>query len=242
MLEALASASADLGVRDIARLVGVAPSTAQRLLATLSERGFAEQGPSRKYRVGLRAFVVGHAFLSGNALARESLTELQVLADRHQLNGFLGMRRGARVIYLLAVQSSGPVVIRGAPGAHTYLHTTALGKVLLAEMPDSDIRQLLGPEPYERLTAKTRVRLGSLLQDLRKVRINGYAVSDEENLMGVYAVGAAVRDATGAAIAAISAALPRHEVNKPRHDEISHLIREVAQRISARLGSPGAAC
>jgi DNA-binding IclR family transcriptional regulator len=237
MLEALARAPSSLGVRDLARLVGMAPSTAQRIVATLAEHGFAEQDPSRKYRIGLRAFAVGNAFLSANTLARESMAELQGLAEGHQLNSYLGVRRGRAVVYLLAVQSSGPIVIKGAPGTETHLHTTALGKVLLAELPDSEIKNLLGSQPYERLTPKTQTRCAPLLAELHAVREKGYAVSDEENLAGVYAIGAPVHDASGAAIAAISGALPRHEVDRTTLPKVSRLVRDAAERISARLGA-----
>ena len=68
--------------------------------------------------------------------------------------------------------------------------------------------------------------------------IRRHAVSDEENLVGVYAVGAPVRDASGATVAAISGALPRHGVTKADLPRLSRLVRSAAERISARLGAP----
>ena len=240
MLEALASAPSSLGVRDLARAVGMAPSTAQRIVSTLVERGFIEQEASRKYRIGLRAFAVGNAFLSGNTLVREAMEELQALADHHHLNAYLGIREGGSIVYLLSVQSSGPIVIKGVPGSRTYLHSTALGKVMLASLGDDEIKALLGPQPYRRLTPRTLTRLAPLMADLKGVRASGYAVSDEENLSGVYAVGAAIRDASGRAIAAISGALPRQQVDRRTLAKTSRLIRDAADRISLRLGAqPG---
>jgi DNA-binding IclR family transcriptional regulator len=237
MLEALASSSGGLGVRDLARLVGIAPSTAQRILASLTGRGFTEQEASRKYRIGLRAFAVGNAFLSGNTLVREAMGELQQLADEHQLNAYLGVREDRSIVYLLTVQSSGPIVIKGSPGTRTFLHTTTLGKALLADLDDAQIKALLGAQPYRRLTPKTKTRLAPLLTELHAVRANGYAVSDEENLLGVYAVGAAIRDASGNAVAAISGALPRHQVERTTLSRVSRHVCDAAERISARLGA-----
>jgi DNA-binding IclR family transcriptional regulator len=237
VLEVLAASAEPVGVRDIARAIDVSPSIAQRLVSTLAAAGFAEQTESRKYRVGLRAFAVGNAFLSDNALARETLVELKRLADERQLNGYLGVLRGRTVVYLLTCQSSGPIAIKTSVGAETHLHSTALGKALLACLPNEEAKRLLGREPYQRLTPATRLRFAALARDLDKARQAGIATCDEENLVGVYAVGAPVRDATGAAIGAISAALPRHDVGRIGLAELGRLVREAAERISRRLGS-----
>lgn len=237
VLEALAASPEAIGVRDIARAIGVSPSIAQRLVSTLAASGFAEQTASRKYRVGLRAFAVGNAFLSDNSLAREALVELKQLAEERQLNGYLGVLRGRSVVYLLTCQSTGPIAIKTSAGAETHLHSTALGKALLAAMPAEEAKRLLGREPWQRLTPATKLRLAALSRDLDKARQAGFAVSDEENLVGVYAVGAPVRDASGTAVAAISAALPRHDLARLGAPEMARLVREAAERISRRLGA-----
>lgn len=238
ILRVLADAPDGIGVRELARSIDVSPSIAQRLISTLAEYGFAEQEPSRRYRVGVQAFAVGNAYLSAHALVRAGLAELRELAETHRLNSYLGVLRGRDVVYLIALQSSGPIAIKSSPGERTRLHTTALGKAMLAQMSDEDAARLLGPPPFERLTAKSRTRLAPLLADLHAARRSGYAISDEENLVGVYAVGAAVRDADGATVAAISGALPRHDVNRANLPKLCKLVREAAERISVRLGAP----
>lgn len=237
MLSALAQARDGLGVRELARVLAVSPSIAQRLVSTLADYGFAEQEPSRRYRVGVQAFAVGNAYLSSHALASAGLAELRELAEEHRLNAYLGVLRGREVVYLIALQSSGPIAIKSAPGERTHLHSTALGKAFLAQMDDAAAERLLGAEPYARLTPRTRTRFAALRSDLEVARRTGIAVSDEENLVGVYAVGAPVRDASGATVAAISGALPRHGVTKADLPRLSRLVRTAAARISTRLGA-----
>jgi len=237
ILEFLAAAGAPQGVRDVARSLGIPSSIAQRLLATLAGQGFAEQDASRKYGIGLRAFAVGNTFVGGNALAREALDELQALAERHRLNAYLGVLRNRSVVYLLACQSSGPIAIRTAAGAETHLHSTALGKALLCGLTDEAARRLLGREPYQRLTLHTRTRFATLSPELREGRRAGWVASDEENLLGVYAIGAPVRDAGGGVIAAISGALPRHEATRATLVQVQRLVVAAAERISRRLGA-----
>jgi DNA-binding IclR family transcriptional regulator len=237
IMRVLADARESLGVREVARVIGVSPSIAQRLISTLADFGFAEQESSRRYRVGVGAFAVGNAFLSGNTLARESLPELQALADEHKLNSYLGVLRGRSIVYLAAFQSSGPIAIKSAPGAETFLHTTALGKAMLSGMSAEKAAALLGSQPYRRLTARTKTRLAPLLAELREAREQGHAISDEENLVGVYAIGAPVRDASGETVAAISGALARHELSRAKLPRLCRLVREAAERISLRLGA-----
>jgi DNA-binding IclR family transcriptional regulator len=239
IMEILAESDGPLGVREVARQIRVSPAIAQRLVSALTESGFAEQEAlSRRYRVGLRAFTVGSAFLSGDALVREAQPELRELSDKHGLNSYLAVRRGRSVVYLVTCQSSGPITIKTAPGALSYLHSTSLGKALLCNLPDAEIERLLGPEPYRRLTARTKTRLAPLLRELHAAARTGTTVCDEENLVGVFAIGAPVRDASGQTIAAISGALPRHDVSVSRVRAVSTLIRDAAERVSLRLGAP----
>jgi DNA-binding IclR family transcriptional regulator len=239
ILDFFGKATEELGVREIARRMAVSASIVQRLVGTLASFGYLEQSPvSRRYRIGYKAFQVGNAYLSGSDVSETSLPELRAMADRDGLNTFLGVLREGAVVYLATIQAAGPIAIRNAPGSRTFLHSTALGKALLAGLTDAEVGALLGPQPYHRLTAKTKTRLQPLLADLRSVRALGYSISDGENLENVISIGAPLRDISGSTVAAISGALPRNHV---RPDDIAAICRkmsEAAMRISRRLGAP----
>ncbi len=180
ILELLAQ-NGTLGVRDIARRMELSPTIVHRLLATLASTGFAEQAPdTQKYRIGYRAFRIGCSFLSNNDLDRASAPELVALAEQHQVNSFLGVLRDHAVVYLKVVQSNGPIALNNAPGSLALPHSTAFGKALLAPLTDAQVAEVMGPEPYKKLTKKTKTSLRALLADLREVRKTGIAISDEE--------------------------------------------------------------
>ncbi|MDC7985551.1 IclR family transcriptional regulator [Rhodoplanes sp. TEM] len=228
----------DLGVREIARRLALPSSVVQRLINTLAEHGFLEQSPNdQKYRIGFSAFQVGQRYLARNGLQEASLPVLRELAERDQVNAFLGVLRDRRVVYLAAIQSSGPITINSVPGSTAHLHSTAFGKALLAETSDEEVARLLGEEPYVALTANTRTTLAALRPDLAEVRRRGYAVCDEENLVDVYSVGAVVRDAGGRAVAAISGAVPRHRLAPADMERLCRLVSAAAERIARRLGA-----
>lgn len=238
ILELLA-ANGTLGVRDIARRMKLSPTIVHRLISTLASAGYAEQSSeTQKYRIGYRAYRIGCSFLSHNDLDRASTPELVALAEDHQVNSFLGVLRDHAVVYLKVVRSNGPIVINNAAGSLAPPHSTAFGKVLLAALPDKQVAEVMGREPYQKLTRKTKVSLRALLAELREVRATGIAISDEENLVNVFSAGAAVRDSTGAVIASLSGAVPRQGLTKRDIEHLCTLVKDAADNVSRKMGAP----
>ena len=238
ILELLA-ANGTLGVRDIARRMELSPTIVHRLISTLASAGYAEQSAdTQKYRIGYRAYRIGCSFLSHNDLDRASTPELVALAENHQVNSFLGVLRDHAVVYLKVVRSNGPIVINNAAGSLAPAHSTAFGKVLLAALPDKQVAEVLGREPYKKLTRKTKTSLRAILSELREVRQTGIALSDEENLVNVFSAGAGVRDSTGAVIASLSGAVPRQGMTKRDIEQVCALVKDAADRVSRKMGAP----
>lgn len=236
VLDLLASNS-PLGVREIARQLKLAPSIAQRLVRTLTNAGYLEQsGETSRYGIGYRAFQVGNAFIGQNSLHSAVMPELYALADLH-INGFLGVLRDHAIVYLATVQSNGPIALTHRPGAQTYLHSTALGKAILAEMADAQVRQLLEEASLPRLTEQTKVSVPQLLAELKQVRLQGYATSDGENRLGVYSAGAVVLNSENRAIGALSGGVPNAGLTKKERTRVIELVVEAARNASRRLGA-----
>jgi DNA-binding IclR family transcriptional regulator len=190
-----------------------------------------------RYKIGYRAFQVGSVFVGQNSLYSAVMPELYTLAAHH-ITGFLGVLRDRSVVYLATVQSEGPIAITHRPGSQTHLHSTAMGKALLAEMDDEDIRAILGAGPLPRLTPRTKVTLPQLLKEVETIRRVGYATSEEENRQGFFSAGAVVRDVSGNAIAVVSGAVPTGTLNVKDRTTISRQVLEAAQNASRKLGAP----
>lgn len=241
VLNLLASVSEPLGVREIARRLRLPPSNIQRLIKTLAKAGYLEQmDATLRYTIGYRAFQVGNAFVAQNSLFSAVMPELYTLADHH-ITGFLGVLRDRSVVYLATVQSEGPIAITHRPGSQTHLHSTAMGKALLAEMPDDEVRRLLGDGPLPRLTSRTKVSIPSLISELRNIRRAGFATSDEENRQGFFSAGAVVRDARGSAVAVVSGAVPTAMLKAQDRTRICRLVLAAAQNVSRKLGATNVA-
>lgn len=239
ILELMDGQDQPLGVREIARRLELAPAVTQRLIATLADHNFLSQDPeSRKYRLGYRALSLGASMLSDDALVAGAMPELRRLADSHSLNSYLGIIQHDSLVYVLAVQSSGPVAIRSAPGTVSHLHSTAMGKALLAAHDDAAVRALLGDAPLAAPTPRTMTDVEALIEDLATVRRTGFATSIEENLPGIHGVGAVVRDVTGKPVAGMSVAYSPQISPHQTIEAAARLVTEAADNVSRRLGCP----
>ncbi|MCG8507681.1 MAG: IclR family transcriptional regulator, partial [Rhodospirillales bacterium] len=233
------AAGGPLGVREIARRLDLSPTIVQRLVKTLEDARFVmKHVDSRKYGLGYRALSLGSSMLTDDSLVSAAMPVLDQITREMEVNTFLSVISGKRLVYILAIQSTGPISIRSAPGTEAAFHSTAMGKAILAEEGETRARALLGPGPLEKLTDRTTLDPEVVIAELETVRQQGYATSVEENLVGVVSTGACVRNAGGRCIAAISIAyVPSLQPNIQLAEAINKIASSAAE-ISRRLGCP----
>jgi len=243
ILDVVSNNGPEIGVRELSRLMDLDKSIVSRLINTLAEQGFLEQNPvTRRYRVGARAFQVGQRYTQSNPLYSVASDELHRLAEEEHLNVYLGVRSDTALLYLCSIQGSQPSVFRINTGATGHLHTTSAGKVLLAALQDEVLEKVMQKMVLARLTPYSITEPAKLLADIKKIRERGYAISDEENLVGILAVGAPIRNAPGEVIAAISAAVGKGKARADSHKRLAELVERTAALISTKLGAyPGSA-
>ena len=189
LLDAINESAQPLGIREVARLLQISPSIAQRLANSLMEAGYLQQEPeTRKYRLGYRALALGSSMVRSDTLYVTASQELGFLAEHHQLNGYLGVIQQDAVVYLHTVQSHGAIAIRAEAGQRLAPHATALGKSLLAELPTDRAAAVLGPAPYPARTKQTITSARALQRELEETRRRGYSIADEENDLGVASI------------------------------------------------------
>ena len=237
VLKVLTQAQEALGVRELSRRLDLSAPAVQRILNTLADHGYVEQElASRRYRLGYSLLSLAQHMLREDRLICASQTELDALAAEGCFNGFLGIRRGDQGIYLLAVQSKSPVVIRSSAGETFPLHSTALGKALLLGMSREEVVEVLGEGPFERLTPRTVTDVGKLIAQIQASQAIGYTTSLDENFFGLIAVGAPIREARGTISAAISVAYPKSVGPQVEIAQIGERVMAAARRISFSLG------
>lgn len=193
----------ELGVSEAARRLGVAKSTAHRLLTTLASRGLIEQNlATGKYRLGLRLFELGHLALSRVDLRRQSKTLLEELRETSGLTVHLAVVSGVDTLFLERLPTLRGMQAMGEFRRRWPLHATSSGKVICAYDPiAAEARIAAGLPAYAAETIRTET---AFRQALGLIRKRGFAASRNEVMPGLASVAAPVFDPHGMARAAIS--------------------------------------
>jgi len=237
VLEVVEAEGSEIGVREIARRLELSPTIVQRMVTSLTKRGYVDRdAETARYRLGYRALALGAHGGQGADYIVTARRELERLARDHSLNGFVSVLHGGRAVYLLAVQAEGPVAIKVAPGSEMPLHSTAAGKVLLAAGNDAEARKLLGHGKLAAITPHTVTDPATVVASLARVRKQGFATVAEENIRGVLSVGAPIRDRGGKVLAALSVAFPKYLDAALTLQSATPLVVAAAQRVSRAVG------
>jgi DNA-binding IclR family transcriptional regulator len=238
LLEALA-AGGELGVTELAARTGLVPSTAHRLLATLTKRGYVTQSSiSGRYLLGYKVVEVAsgleHRLSRLRAIARPHLESIQQ-ATGETTN--LVILDGDRVVYVDQVEGSHRVRMFTVVGTSALAHTTGSGKAIMAYTPAEVVASLYaGREPLARLTPRTLVTLEALREEFTRIRRRGYAIDHEEHEEGVGCVATPLFDHTGRPCAAISVSAPTARILHADTDELGARLIRHAGEISEALG------
>ena len=239
LLETLSN-NVDMSLSQLAREVGMTPTTASRLLETLKQRGFVLQTEAGLFAVGSKAMIVGSAFMRANRLGQFSSAPMAWLAGETGKTVSLGVRDGDAVIFVEQIEGEGTIQARTRVGRRLPLHATAAGKALLCGCPEAIIDALLGPGPYPRLTANTIADRSDLLQVLAKVRAQGWSIDNQEFESDVCCVAAPIRDRRNMIVAALSVSLLARNYPCPSLAVASVAVVTAAADVSMKLGwQPG---
>lgn len=226
-----------VGVGEVAAELGVAPSTAHRLLATLCHRGFAVRDQHRLYHPGPE--------LTGEDAAQASLPQLRralrpLVEDMFERLGesvHLVVPAGSDVRFIDGMEGDQPLRIGLRTGVRMPAYCTSGGKAMLADLDWSEVEALhphgLAPWRY----AKIR-DLPSLRRQLARVRRQGYGVNSQESEAGLTAIGVSIRSRSGRPLAALSVAVPTARFDRRHEPEMAARLteaRSAAERAVAAL-------
>jgi IclR family pca regulon transcriptional regulator len=230
-----------LGIADIADELGMSRSTTHRYVITLVALGYLEQGASRKYRLGLRVTNLGMSALNSTGLREHAHPYLEELRQRTSYTTSLAVLDGSEIVYVDRARSfrrgQGKIDLDLHPGSRLPAYATAMGKILLAHLPEADQRELLSSMKLIKRAPNTITSKKALRDELDEVLEEGFAVNDEELAPDLFAIAAPVRNEAREVVAAINVAAPSSVISlEEMVDALSPHLLSTADRISARLG------
>lgn len=220
----------------IAEAVGMSKTTVHRLLATLENRRFITRDKATGlYRLGFRFIEMASLVLQDVELHRWAQPYLRRLAAEFGETVDLSILDGSHVIYLEVIESAQRLKLAAAVGQRLPAFCTASGKILLAYLPEEQVRKVLGENMTE-YTSRTTVSIPELLSELRVTAERGYAISEQEYEEGINAVAAPIFDADHHPIASIAIVGPSFRLTKERLPELGESISKMTQVISNEVG------
>jgi IclR family transcriptional regulator, pca regulon regulatory protein len=222
-------------VSQLAARTGLTRATARRFLITLTELGYiATDG--RTFRLTPRVLELGYAFLSGLGFPDVAHGHLERLVAEVDESSEASVLDGRDIVYVARVPSTAVMKVAINVGARMPAHATAMGRVLLAALPDAALDAYLSDGPQLGRVAEPIADPAALREQLAQVRRLGYVIVDRELDEGMVAVAAPVHNRSGRAVGAInlSTHVLRRSVDSVRADLVDPLLR-TARRIEADL-------
>ena len=244
ILDVLSEVPKGLSFSDLSTKVDLPKGTTHRLLSTLTFLDYVRQdAETKKYNLGFKLVELGNRVLSQIDFRTEARHYLLDLAENTKETVHLVILYQNEVLYIEKVEPNEyPTGLRMASmvGLRVPAHCCAVGKVLLAALPEEKLEKLVNSKGLPKRTENTITDLGKLKEHLQLVRENNYALDMEENEIGICCVAAPIRDQRDEVIAAISISVPVIRINaRMLKTEIKNRVTETASHISRKIGYLG---
>lgn len=237
LLNALAAYPNGLSLAEVTCVSNLPKSSAYRYLITFKEDSYIEQIPgTEKYRLGIKLFELGSVVEAQFDVQQVALPVMHHLLESFNETVNLAILESGQMVYLAVLESTQSIRMAARPGRRHYAHSTALGKAILAHLPESKVESILAQQGMVAMTPRTITTTEQLKEDLARVRANGYAVDDIENETGVRCVGAPIFNHQREVIAALSISGPVDRIPIARIECVGRELANSTKVISERLG------
>jgi DNA-binding IclR family transcriptional regulator len=235
ILAAISSSQSGLGISEIAKGLNIAKSTVHGMTAALEELGTVIRDPkTKKYRLGFTLLEIGRQAYSRIDLKTVARPVMEDLMNKTQTSVFLGIRNWSHVTVLDIVESRQVLKITAPVGTTMSLAAGAVGKVFRAAMDEEQAASVIHNERLPRYTRNSIVDPEAYLKEIREVRKVGYAVDDEEYIMGVRAAASPIQG-LGQLMSAIWTVGFKAALDDGRMMTLGHETLKAAREISRRI-------
>jgi IclR family KDG regulon transcriptional repressor len=233
ILETIRNAPDGVRLSDLARTIEMPKATVYRILFTLESRGFLDRGEDGAYRVARKLFDLQQPLPIEQILTRVAQPKLEELAKSCRETVNLGILDAGEVVVLNTVESPQTVRMSSKVGNRRYLHSTGLGKVLLASLPEKEMLRLLRLKGLPRLTAYTIVSRIALLKELERIREQGFAIDNQENELEGRCIAAPILGHDSRVVAALSISGPVFRMDVDRARSLAPKLKQICSAITA---------
>jgi DNA-binding IclR family transcriptional regulator len=235
ILETIRESRSGLGLADLARAVGLPKPTAYRIVATMEARGYIARNSAGHYRMTKKLFDLQQNEPEEKVLIRVGSPVMERLVESCRETVNLGILDAAETVVISTVESPQAIRMTSKVGNRRYLHSTALGKVLLSGLSQKEVERLIRIQGLPKLTPRTITTREALSAELDVVRKQGFAVDNEENERGGRCLGAPILGQDGRVVAALSISAPIFRLDMARIRGLSAELIQACRAISRAL-------
>src|ERR1700686_5082499 len=241
ILETVAHRREGLTNSEISRKLAIPKSSASYILRTLERRGYLRRdGETGRYKLGLKILSLGGDAQANLDIADVALPFMRSLVERVHLTVHLAVLDPGEAVYIEKVEAPGFFKVNTWVGRRMFLHSTSVGKCLLAWLPKHEVETIAKQRGLKKRTPETITTIAKLLAALDNVNKSGSAVDDEENSLGARCLGAPIFDAAGNVTAALGASGTLTQTDGANTPRIIEALKETVRRISRQLQKSGA--
>lgn len=224
-----------IAFQQIAASLPFARTTVHRIIYSLEKLGYLEKAEARShYRLAAKFFEIAQPAVHFRLLQSAARSAMVKLLVEFGETVNLGVLEDGQVTHIDVLQSPSALRIAANPGNKNPLHSTALGKAILAFLPEHDIERILKARPLIKMSPKTITHKADLLEELARTRERGVAFDLEENLTGVECIGAPIFDQLGRVVASLSLSGPAIRMES-KLSRVQEEVRDAAMAITRTL-------
>ncbi len=239
VMEVLANSRSGLSLADLARQLRLPKSSVHCLLVTLERRGYLQRNErTNRYLFGLKLFSLANMALNGLELREQAAPVLQKLAEQTRLTVHLAILEQNEAVLIDKVEPLGTFKLATWLGKRMDVHCTAVGKALIAYLPEEELDRLIRERGLPRHNDNSIVSGKKLREELERVRKMGCSTDDEEDEIGRRCIGAPVFDGAGNVLAAISISGTSSQVTHENFSVLADQVRGSAATLSRALACP----
>ena len=238
IIDLLAQFPKGLKLSDVSQMASLPKSTVHRILNFLIVNDYVRIEESTSlYFIGSKFALLSSKYMQSFDFAKEIRPGLEKLNKKFDETVHLGVLNNSRnmVVYIDKLESSRVVRMFSMVGQTVPIHCTALGKSLLASLPENEVRNILSDYPFVKFTENTFTDKSSFMQELARVRKNGYAMDNREHEDMVICFGKAFFNREGRPIASISISIPAHRYKEEMNDSLVNSLNATVDWIESKI-------
>jgi DNA-binding IclR family transcriptional regulator len=226
----------EVTIEEIANAFNISKSCSYRMLNILFKKGYLDHGKGEsKYYMGFKIIEIGWSAISKNPLAKIASPYLEKLVNLTGESTILGILHNNEVFYIEKLGGKGILKVDVEVETRAPINCTSLGKVLVAWLPDHEISNILKSAHFKQYTCSTLSDKKLFLDELKKTRKRGYAITDEEFILGTCSIAVPIRNKDNDVIASLSLVIPKPRFTDDRIDTLIKSLFSISRDLAGKL-------